>query len=315
MSSFKKEFKLKFHGVRGSHPTPAQDKLKYGGNTACIAIVANGHTIIIDAGTGIISLGDELLRKHIASGSSENNRTPIETNLFISHSHYDHIQGLPFFKPAFINSSKLNFFGAPTQDASFKETVSKPLYSPYFPLNMDEMKSNIKVYDIKATTVVIFEPNKFEPTIISTEDFNREDYSDDCVVVQSYKSTAHPKDGVLVYKISCNGKDMVYATDIESFIGGYKRLNMLARNTDLFIHDAQFSMDDYVSAISPKQGFGHSTPEMAIENAKATNAKQLILFHIDPSYDDEMVQKIELQAQNLFTNCNVAYEGMEINLL
>ena len=111
MKNSEGKFFVKFRGVRGSFPTPTKNNLEYGGNTACVEINVNNHLIILDAGTGIISLGEDLLLDHISSSENSFDRTPISTTLLLSHIHQDHIQGFPFFKPAHITSTNLNVFG------------------------------------------------------------------------------------------------------------------------------------------------------------------------------------------------------------
>jgi ribonuclease BN (tRNA processing enzyme) len=129
------------------------------------------------------------------------------------------------------------------------------------------------------------------------------------------KSMAHGTQGVMLYKIAYKDKSLVYATDKESYIGADKRLALFARNTDLLIHDSQYTGEDYLSPIAPKQGFGHSTFEMAIETANAAQAKQLVFFHFDPCYDDEKLKNIENYYKSQYKNCLMAYEGCEIVLL
>jgi len=129
------------------------------------------------------------------------------------------------------------------------------------------------------------------------------------------KSYAHPKDGVLVYRISCNGKSLVYATDKESYIGGDSKMITFARNTDLLIHDTQYTMEDYTSTVTPRQGYGHSTPEMAVETAKLANVRQLVMFHLEPNYNDEQLEKMEIKAKGAFYNTVLAREGLEIDLM
>ena len=107
-----KEFKVKFRGVRGSHPRANKDYMKFGGNTSCVEVRVNGHLIILDAGTGMIELGNELMQKYLVSGNDENTRKPVEATILLSHIHLDHILGFTFFSPAHLASSELHVFGA-----------------------------------------------------------------------------------------------------------------------------------------------------------------------------------------------------------
>jgi len=315
MSDFKKEFKIKFRGVRGSHPVLASNKLKYGGNTSCVELHANGHTIILDAGTGIIELGNDLVKSHLASGTNITDRKPIEAVMLFSHSHMDHIQGLPFFKPIYINSSKMYFFGEQSQGKSFREYLSDSIFKLMFPVELEEMAADIKINNLKETHAIMLKPNSIAPEIIR---FNSEEEikaPENAVVIICMKSYTHPKEGVNVFKIKCNNKTIVYATDKESYIGGDVKLINFTRGADLLIHDAQYTMEDYVSPVNPKQGFGHSTPEMAIEIAKLSNISQLVLFHFDPSYEDNLLETLEEKAKGMFNNSLFAYENLEIDLM
>jgi ribonuclease BN (tRNA processing enzyme) len=134
------------------------------------------------------------------------------------------------------------------------------------------------------------------------------------VRIQTYHSYAHPKNGVNVYSISWRGKKMVYATDTEGYVETDRRLVRFAKDADLLIHDAQYRPEDYTNPAKPKQGWGHSTPDMACAVAQACNARQLVLFHHEPSYDDDTVAAIEADARKLFPNTCSAYEGLEIRI-
>lgn len=315
MNELKKEFKVKFRGVRGSHPVSTENKLKYGGNTSCVEVQANGHTIILDAGTGIIELGSDLVKSHIASGTNTLDRKPIECFILASHSHMDHIQGLPFFKPAYINSSKIYIWGSISHRKDFQQFIADSIFTLTFPVELNEMAADIKIQNLKETNAIIINPDSSEPEIIR---FNQEEEikaDENAVIITCFKSHAHPKEGVSIFKIKCNNKTLVYATDTESYIGGDIKLINFSRGADLLIHDAQYTMDDYISYVYPKQGFGHSTPEMAIETAKLANVSQLVFYHIDPSYDDDFIEKLEEKTKGSFNNSLFARENLEINLM
>ena len=133
-------------------------------------------------------------------------------------------------------------------------------------------------------------------------------------MITCYRSYAHPQEGVLVYKIAYQDKVLVYATDKESYPGGDKKLANFARGCDLLIHDAQYTMEDYLDAFVPKQGYGHSTFDMAIEAQKQANAKKVVFFHFDPSYDDNKLNIIKEHYKDLGESAILAYEGLEIEL-
>ncbi len=315
MTETKKEFKIKFRGVRGSYPVCSPDQIKYGGNTSCVEVLINGRLIIIDGGTGIINLGSDLVKDYIASGTSFEDRKPIEAVLLFSHSHLDHIQGFPFFKPAYIKSSKIYMYGFRPRNTDFQQVLAETIFDPIFPIELKEMSANISINNLHETQAIVIYPDKTEPELVRINDESELAVSEDTILIRCLKSYAHPKDGVLIFRISCNGKSMVYASDKESYIGGDSKLATFARNVDLLIHDAQYTTEDYVSPIIPKQGYGHSTPDMAIEAAKLANAKQLVLFHLDPDYNDDFLEKMETRARGMFQNLVMAYEGMEIDLV
>lgn len=314
MSENKGEFKVKFRGIRGSYPIPSARMLKYGGNTSCVEINVNGHLIIIDAGTGVIGLGNELVKSYIASGTDEYNRKPIETIMLFSHTHHDHIQGFPFFKPAYINSSNIFMYGSKCLGMDFEETLSHSMFTPFFPIDLGEMDANLYIKNFKECETILLYSDQAKPELKKICPCDEINIPKDAVVITCLKSYAHPKDGVLIFKISWKGKSIVYASDKEGYIGGDSRLAAFARNTDLLIHDAQYVTDEYASLITPKQGFGHSTPEIAVDAARSSNAKNLVLYHIDPAYEDSLVELIEENTKKQFYNSIVAYEGLEIDL-
>ncbi|MDD3013521.1 MAG: MBL fold metallo-hydrolase [Candidatus Gastranaerophilales bacterium] len=309
------EFNIKFHGIRGSYSVSSQNVLKYGGNTSCVEVRVNGHVIIIDAGSGIINLGSELVKDYIASGTRESSRIPINATILLSHTHYDHISGIPFFKPTFIDTSKINMFGPDTDNNYFEDIITNFISTPYFPINFDEIVAQVNLYSFKpAETIVLYS----ESTDLETKQLNYKEINElpeDAVVISCIKSQAHPKDGVLIFKISYKQHSIVYASDVEGYLGGDIKLINFARNADILIHDSQYLYEDYASSITPKQGFGHSTPEMAAEIAKLANVKKLVIYHIDPSYNDEVVEIMENNVKKYFGNTIAAREGLEISLL
>ena len=140
------DFKIKFRGVRGSYPVPQSDFLKYGGNTACVEIQVGGHLIILDAGTGLISLGNELMQKYIESGTTITDRTPVKCTILLSHIHQDHIQGLQFYKPLFSANSTINLFGLNSNEENLKDTLKTILFDKVFPLGLDEIRKSINYF-------------------------------------------------------------------------------------------------------------------------------------------------------------------------
>ena len=145
------EFKIKFRGVRGSYPVADKEYLKYGGNTACIEVHAGGHLIILDAGTGPISLGNELMQKYIESGTTITDRTPVRCTILLSHIHLDHIQGFPFFRPSHLASTRMSLLGGVNYNETLEEELSKLLFTKSFPLDLGDIASDLQIFDLNET--------------------------------------------------------------------------------------------------------------------------------------------------------------------
>lgn len=305
-------FKIKFRGVRGSYPVADSNYLKYGGNTSCVEVLAGTHRIILDAGTGLINLGNELMTEYINSGTTITERIPVKTVLLISHIHQDHIIGIPFFKPMHCASTKINLYGGVAQGECLKTELAKLLFTKTFPLDLGDIAAELNTVDLNETNYIILHKNE-PPVVTNVCSFYSDVRQEDDVVISCYKSFAHPQNGVFVYKISYKGKSLVYATDKESYSGGDKKLIKFARNCNFLIHDAQYTTEDYLSLYTPKQGYGHSTYDMALDAQKQTGAEKLAFFHYDPSYDDKKLD--ELASVYERDNVIMAKEGLEINLL
>lgn len=306
------EFSVKFRGVRGSYPVAKKDFLQYGGNTSCVEVNVNGHLIILDAGTGLIDTGSELMEKYIASGLNASDRTPIRATVLISHIHQDHIQGFTFFRPLHIPSSVIDVYGNVNYNESLSDELAELLFGKSFPLDLGDIAGNLNIKDLNETEGIILRHGE-APIIKRIENENDARVEGDDVLITCYRSYAHPQEGVIIYKISFKDKVLVYATDKESYPGGDKKLVNFARGCNLLIHDAQYTMEDYMDAYAPKQGYGHSTFDMAIEAKHQTNAEKLVFFHYDPSYDDSKLNAIKehyKQDDILF-----AYEGLKIDLM
>lgn len=307
------EFSLKFRGVRGSYPIASRDFLEYGGNTSCVEVNVGGHLIILDAGTGMIDIGDELMEKHITSSYNPDERMPVRATVLLSHIHQDHIQGFTFFRPLHLKSTVLNVFGNVPEEENLADELSDILFGKSFPLDMGDIAGNLNIKNIQDNDSIILR-HGCEPVITRLSENTTPQYED--VIINCYKSYAHPQDGVMVYKISYKGKSVVYATDKESYLGGDKKLVNFARGCNILIHDAQYTTEDYLNQYVPKQGYGHSTYDMAIEAQKQTNAEKLIFFHFDPSYDDEKLNRIREHYTNMFPDkVLMAKEGLEVELL
>ena len=306
------ELKVKFRGVRGSYPCANKKFMQYGGNTSCVEVRVGGHLIILDAGTGLIELGSELLKDHIMSGSHLKERKPIEATMLLSHIHQDHIIGFTFFAPNHIPTTKLNVFGTSNYNEDLADELAQLLFTKTFPIDLGDIAANLNICDIDETECIILRHGS-DPIIKRVSEDEVEILPED-VIITSYKSYAHPQEGVVIYKIEYKGKSLVYATDKETYFGGDKKLANFARGCDLLIHDTQYTTEDYLNPHAPKQGFGHSTFDMALECQDYCHAKKVIFFHFDPSYDDDKLNNIAKIYGDLADKADFAYEGLEINI-
>lgn len=303
-------FKVRFRGVRGSIPVPGKNTLKYGGNTTCLEIRVADHLIIIDAGTGIISLGNEMMGKFMSQDEKTRNEKPMKATMLFTHTHLDHVIGLPFFTPVFIGSSRLNMFGGMYYDKDFKDSIAQSMHSPLFPVEFDKLPALIDVKNIRETEVIVLKEGQEKPEVYNL--FRPEtELTDDDIKIFTHQSYAHPCNGVLVYRIEYKGKKLVFATDIEGYKNPDTRLVKFAKDVDVLIHDAQYTETEY----NMTQGFGHSTIDMALDVARSANVKNLYLFHHDPRHTDEILDQIHDYAKALFAPTKMAIEDLEVDML
>ena len=305
--------KIRFWGVRGSIPCPGETTVAYGGNTACIELRVGEEEklFIIDAGSGIRALGNYLMQNDLPKG-------PIDTSIFISHTHWDHIMGFPFFVPIFIPSSRIKIYGPVTyEEEGLAEIVGGQLSYRYFPVKHSELAANISYHPMKETSV---------------------DLGDGLTLTTKYLN--HPI-LCLGYRFDYKGKSFCTAYDTEPFRNvfptdpeapGYdpiaaeegeraaaeenEKVLRFFKGADLLIHDTQYTHEEYIDS---KLGWGHSTFEYAINSAHKAGVKQLLLFHHDPmrtdtqldtlidNYRSRVQGKTEMKIEG-------AREGMEIIL-
>ncbi len=264
-------------GARGSMPTAEAGKLRYGGNTTCISVRSpGGDRIIVDAGTGSRKLGKMLLAQI---------PRPAEINLFLTHFHWDHIQGLPFFAPLIQGGLRVRFHaGVSPQDTQAR--LERQMSNPFFTLDFNAAKAEREFLQMDQQPVRC-----------------------GALTVEAFPLN-HPQ-LAWGYRIECDGAALVVATDVEH---GHPVLDRVLRNraagADLLIYDAQYTEAEYANRV----GWGHSTPKAAAAVARDAAVKQLLLFHHDPDHDDEKMDEIVGQTRKCFACTSAAQEGSTILL-
>lgn len=271
---------VRFWGVRGGIPTPEPGKMRYGGNTSCVSVeLDDGTLLILDAGTGIRLLGNELVETRA--------RGEIRAHVLLSHLHWDHIQGIPFFKPLFHPGNHLHFVGQRPERTSLRAQLEGQQNFAYFPVDMGYMSAEK-----------------------SFEEVGDSEFTLGGARVRSRRLN-HPG-GCLGYRIEAGASSFVYCTDNEqSGEGPDEAIVDLARDADILVFDTNYTPDEYWQG---RTGWGHSTWKQAIVNARAAGVKHLVLFHHDQDHDDVFMDSVESEARAEFEHCTAAREGMRIRL-
>lgn len=294
--------KVIVRGVRGSIPVPGPDTVKYGGNTTCIEIVTNnGDTIIIDAGTGIRSLGLELMKS-----------LPVTCSVFITHTHWDHIQGLPFFIPLFVPGNNVNFYGSfdPVNNKDLKEILSSQMQYCYFPVRENELKANLSYNNIKEGQVIEVGTAKVTSILMNHPVLN------------------------FGYKIEADGQKFFFTGDHEPALNIYdpedeeyeayqqiiseqeQVIIDFIQDVNCAVIDSQYTIEEYKT----KAGWGHSTYYGGMHMAERANINNLYLTHHDPERKDSELDEIYQQLlsykkENSYkTNVQLAQENIELDL-
>jgi phosphoribosyl 1,2-cyclic phosphodiesterase len=295
--------KARFWGTRGSIPTPGKSTVLYGGNTPCVEIrLHRNQLVILDAGTGIRNLGDSL----IATGES------VTAFLLISHPHWDHVQGFPFFKPAFISGNELTIIGGQFRDVNLRRMIADLMDKVYFPIQLNELKATIDFHPIKEEVVKIF----------------------DATLTSCYVN--HPSFAI-GYRLDVGERSLVYISDNEPFdrevarslrnvekviVDKYseskgdpnQRVFDFARGADILIHDSTYTPEEYVNHV----GWGHSHYLFSLKVAAEAGVRKLVLFHHEPTRTDAQIDEIlrtcrkEIRTRNYKFECVAAAEGMEL---
>lgn len=282
MQNMDNQFTIHFWGVRGSIPCPGAETVRYGGNTPCIEMRVGGQRLIFDGGTGLRVLGQYLL-----------GQMPVKANLLFTHSHWDHIQGFPFFVPAFIPGNRFHIYGAIAPNGStIEQRLNDQMLHPNFPVPLQIMAAQLEFHDINIGDVLEFGEVKVNTALLN-----------------------HPGEAV-GYRVSWNGYAAAYVTDTEHLPDRLDdNVLFLAHNADVLIYDATYTDEEYHSPRSSKVGWGHSTWQEAVKVAKAANVKRLVIFHHDPLHNDDFLDNVGEQVAQHFPNSLMAREGLSIQLI
>lgn len=267
---------LRFWGVRGSIATPGADTARVGGNTSCVELRAGATRIALDAGTGLRGYGNALAREGVG-----------DVTLLLSHLHWDHIQGIPFFAPLYQPGARVHVVSG-TASGSAEAALRAQMQPPGFPVDLSEVPAHLSFMGARERQRVVVGE------------------------AEVYAVRGNHPDPVYAWRIEHGGRSVVYATDTEHYRCVDPRLLSLARGADVLIYDAQYLPEEYAGAAGPSRvGWGHSTWEAAVELAMAADVGELLLFHHDPCRDDEAVMAVEALARARFTNTTAASEGMQ----
>jgi phosphoribosyl 1,2-cyclic phosphodiesterase len=270
---------IRFWGVRGSIAVSGARYARTGGNTTCVEVVHEGERLILDGGTGLRGLGEAL------------GFAPVRATLLFSHLHWDHIQGVPFFTPAFHPDSDLTFAGIARETGGLRDALALQMRPPQFPVGLDMLRGARRFVDLPGHDVHELGPFRVTPL-----------------------EQNHP-DGVVAYRVEAGGRALVFATDTEHGGTPDGRLVALSEGADLLVHDAQYTPDEYEGrAGPPRRGWGHSMWTEAVEVAVRASARRVALFHHDPARDDDAVAVIEADARRRFSGAFAAREGLAVAL-
>jgi phosphoribosyl 1,2-cyclic phosphodiesterase len=272
-------FTVQFWGVRGSVPTPGADTVRYGGNTACVEVLVGGRRLIFDGGTGLRVLGKQLLHS----------QEPVNAHLFFTHTHWDRIQGFPFFLPAFVQGNCFEIYGAPAPNgASIKQCLTDQMLRPNFFTPLQRMLADMQFHNIHAGSVV---------------------HLDTDLIVETIALNRHTS--ALGFRINWQGHSLVYATDTEPHhTPSDQNLLYLAQKADLLIYDGTYAD----SAYHEMNGSANISWENGVDLAKKAGVQELILFHHNPAHDDDFLDRMEMEIRQRFASVRLAREGMLLQL-
>jgi len=262
---------VRFLGVRGSIATPG---MAAGGNTACVEVVAGDTRIILDAGTGLRTLGNE----RMAAGLRH-------STILLSHLHWDHVAGLQFFTPVYVPGYRVEIASGPNGVMPHDDAIRSLFRAPFFPVDFDDLGGIVTTRELRAN-------DRFQIGDITI----------------TMAKLNHP-DPVYGFRLEHGGQSIVYATDTEHFACVDPTLKKLAAGADILIYDSQYTPEEYPS----KVGWGHSTWQAGADLARAAGVPQLVLFHHDPSRTDEQLAALEAAAAAALPGTVAAREGMVLS--
>lgn len=266
--------KLKFWGVRGSIACPGPATVRYGGNTSCVEVRCGEDLLILDAGTGLRELAESFKQGR-----------PLKANMFLTHTHLDHVCGLPFFQPLFNSGAELKIWGGHLpSNRPVQQVLDCLMMDPLWPIQLSDLKAKITFHDFVAGDTLM----PVTGIDVQTVALN------------------HPN-GATGYRINYKGKSVCYITDTEHFADRIdENIVRLAKNSDILIYDSTYTPADYKNRI----GWGHSTWEEGVKVAKQAGVKQFVVFHHNPEHDDHDMDLIEREVCGSMGNAVVAREGM-----
>jgi phosphoribosyl 1,2-cyclic phosphodiesterase len=270
-------FTITFWGVRGSRPVPGSQTVVYGGNTSCVEVRIGSRLIILDAGTGIVNLGARLAQE---SGK-------LSGDILITHAHWDHIQGFPFFAPAYNKQNRFRIYGVKEGERSFESLLKSTMAAPHFPIPLEKMGADIRFQELSPAQGIDL---------------------GDGITVQTAANN-HP-DGGISYRIQYGNKSCCYMTDTEHGSPADQGLRELCRGADLVIYDAHFTDEEY----DRYRGWGHSTWQEGLNLVQEADAGRLLLFHHNPERNDQQMAQLEEMLSCDYPQISVAREGMVIEL-
>ncbi|HET9406435.1 MAG TPA: MBL fold metallo-hydrolase [Candidatus Sulfotelmatobacter sp.] len=272
--------RIKFWGVRGSTPTPQPENMRYGGNTSCVEVRLGDRIYIFDCGTGFRILGRQF--------ATEFGTQPFLAHVFVSHFHWDHIQGMPFFRPLYENPNSEFIFHSSARSRRLEQVMAEQMSSPYFPVNLNHMSAKRSFSDIEAGQIQIEDGIKLRTAWLN-----------------------HPQ-GCMGFRLETKDGVLVYATDNEPGDPDFdKAVRKLAEGADILIYDAQYLPEEYEAR---RRGWGHSHWREAVNVVMESGAKELILYHHDPDHNDVIIDKLVADARNYYPKVRAASEAMEIRL-